>query len=287
MFGFLNPKAATQRKAQAGAEAMVRHTKSVWDLADLERRVSLLKRSLQIQDDKLLLAYVHAPWSQIPNGVQVKLALAVTAQEETTALAIKMDRVSALGHKAGEIAAQGFSTEQFSQFFGQKTLAANWNSEKALGIWYALGRFCFLISIGSLGSVQDADMNSLIVSGQEALMATWGMPEPTLRPFEGFNGTKLADAYSVYKAINNGEMFGRFFALFVSEILGNNVSFSSNDFSDGTLGQLLRGEGMEIDPFLANEVSSMFFKTKKTIHEFVYPLLSEIYHNFASALRPR
>lgn len=148
MFGFLNPKAVSQRKAVAGAEAMVRHAKSVWDSSDLERRTLLLKRSIDIQDDKLFLAYVHAPWSQMPNGVQIKLALAVAAQEETHALTTKMDRVSALGGKAGETLANGFSIEQFSEFFGQKPLAANWNSEEALGIWYALGRFCFLVTIG-------------------------------------------------------------------------------------------------------------------------------------------
>lgn len=287
MFGFLNSKAASQRKAEAGAEAMVRHAKSVWDLADLERRTSLLKRSIDIQDDKLFLAYVHAPWSQIPNGVRLKLALAVTAQEETHALTIKMDRVSALGHKAGEAVAQGFSIQQFSELFGQKPLAASWDSEEALGIWYALGRFCFLVSIGSLEGVQNADMNSLIVSGQGALMATWRMPERSLRRFEDFNGTKLAGAYSAYKSIDNGETFGRFFSLFVSEILGNNVSFSPNDLPNGMLGQLLRGEAAEMDPFLTSEVSSLFVKVKGAIRTSVYPLLSEIYNNFAAALRPR
>lgn len=118
-------------------------------------------------------------------------------------------------------------------------------------------------------------------------MATWRMPESALWRFEDFNGTKLVDAYSVYKSIDNSEMFGRFFSLFVSEILGNNVSFPPNDFSNDTLGQLLKGERVEMDPFLANEVSSMFVQTKTTTREYVYPLLSEIYHNFASALRPR
>lgn len=322
MFGFLNSKAASRQKAQVGAEAMVRHGHAVWDSADVERRTSLLRRVIDIKDDRLFLAYVHAPWSQIPSDVRVNLALAVIAQEETHALTVKMDRVSALGHKAGETVARRFSAEQFSEFFGQKPLAPtapswpsenrivgsyqawekggkeglrdwlkenklpNWNSEEALGTWYALGRFCFLISIGSLEDVRDADMNSLIVSGEGGLMATWRMPESAMRRFDGFNGTKFADAYSVYRSINNGEMLGRFFSLFVCEILGNDVSFSPKDFSSGTLGQMLRGEGVEMDPFLANDISSMFVKTKNAIQPYVCLQLSEIYHNFASALRP-
>jgi hypothetical protein len=322
MFDFLNFKSVSDRKAEAGVEATFRHGHTVWDSADVERRTSLLRRVIDIQDDRLFLAYVHAPWSQIPNEIQVKLALAVMAQEETHALTIKMDRISALGHKAGETVARRFSAEQFSEFFGQKPLAPtapswpsenrivgsyqawekggkeglrdwlkenklpNWNSEEALGTWYALGRFCFLISIGSLEDVRDADMNSLIVSGEGGLLATWRMPESAMRRFEHFNGTKLADAYSVYKLINNGEMFSRFFSLFVAEILGNDISFSANDFSNGTLGQLPRGERVEMDPFLANDVSSMFVKTKQAIQPYVCLQLSEIYHNFALALRP-
>lgn len=285
MFGFLNSKAASQRKAEAAAEATVRHGHVVWDMADVERRTSLLRRALGTQDDRLFLAYIHAPWSQIPDGVRVKLALAVMAQEENDALFLKLDRIRALGDKAGKSVAQCFSVEQFCEFFGQKSFSGNWTLEEALGIWYALGRFCFLISIGSLEGIQDADMNSLLVCGQGGLETTWRMPEATLSRFEDFNATKLAAAYSVYKSIDNGEKFGRFFSLFISEILGNDVSFSLNDFSKGMVAQVLQGERMEMDPFLANEVSSMFVKVKKSIHAYIYTGLRDILTDFASALK--
>lgn len=198
-----------------------------------------------------------------------KSKTAIRQNSHTAVEAInKIAHYETLGRKIGESVAQSFSAEQFGQFFGQKPFAPNWTLDDALGIWYCLGRFCFLISIGTLEGLKEADGHTLIESGEEALMTTWKMRESAMRRFNAFIETKVASAYSIYKSISNPEMFGRFFTLFVSEILGRAQSFSPEVFSGGMVAQLLQGEELEMDPGLRVGVSRMFVDVKSAAHEY-------------------
>ena|ERR1700722_7928376 len=249
MFGFRKSKTASQRNLYATAEAELKLAKTAWDSADVDRRTSLLKKAIDIKDDKLFLAYVHAPWPQIPGGVQLKLDMAM----------IEMEFFETLARKIGEVVALCFSAEQLIKYFGQKTFTANWTFNDALGVWYCLGRFCFLVSVGSLNGIHEADVAAILDVGQKHLMAGWKMSGPTLQRFEEFNGTKLEGAYSIYKSITDGQAFARFFSLFVSAILGNDISFSPNEFSLGWLAQILQSSGeFDMDPVLTTEISSLF-----------------------------
>jgi len=257
MFGFMGSKAAAQRKSEAAAMASVKRAQYVWDYADLSKRTSLLKRVINAQDDRLFLAYVHATWPQIPYSDRMKLVLEVMRREGNERTV----------NRAGEMVAKCFSAETFNLLFGQRPYGANWTLNDALGIWHSLGCFCFLISIGSLIGLPEADEGYVVGLGQKALMKTWNMPAPALKRFELFNATKLPSAISIYTPISDSETFGRFISLFISEITGKDVSFSPNELSSSMLERLLQGQETDIDPFLHNKVASLFATVKSGVRE--------------------
>lgn len=258
MFGFRS-KAAERPKSDGAAEAKVKRAQSVWDYADLSKRTSLLRAVIDTQDDRLFLAYVHAPWSQIPYGDQMKLTMEV----------MRLDGNERLARRAGEIVAGIFSAETFHSLFAQKPLAANWTSDDALGVWHSLGRFCFLISIGSIKGLQKYEVNFVIESGQASMMNAWRMPKPVLYSFERFNGEKLASVFATYTSLSSAEMYSTFFRFFVSEILGNHVSFTPEDVSASGLEQILKGQLVDLDPFLPAKVSSAFTQLQEQMRDYV------------------
>lgn len=258
MFGF-GSKAAEQRKHEASLEATVKRAHSVWDYADLSKRTSLLRKVIDTQDDRIFSAYVHAPWSQIPQGDQMKLTIEV----------MKLDDNERLARKAGEIVAGIFSADTFQTLFGDKPLAANWTSDDALGVWHSLGRFCFLISIGTITGFLKHEVNFVIDAGQASMMNVWKMPKPVLFSFEQFNGDRLAPVFAAYTLLSSAEMYNTFFSFFVSEILGNHVSFTPEDVSAGRLEQILQGQLVGIDPFLSTKVSSAFTQLQMGTRDYV------------------
>ncbi|MDE3188248.1 MAG: hypothetical protein KGM96_12115 [Acidobacteriota bacterium] len=258
MFGF-GSKAAEQRKSEAAAEARVKRAHSVWDYADLSKRTSLLNNIIDTQDDKIFLAYVHAPWSQIPFNDQMKLTMEV----------MKLDGNEKLSRRAGEIVAGIFSAETFHSLFGEKPLASNWTSNDALGVWHSLGRFCFLISIGSIKGFQKHEVDFVIKTGQASMMSVWRMSKPVLFSFERFNGDRLASVFVTYKSLSSAEMYNTFFSFFVSEILGDHVSFTPEDVSASGIERILKGQVADLDPLLLNKVSSAFTQLQVQIRDYV------------------
>lgn len=257
MFGFLGSKTASQRKSEAGVVASVKRAQSVWDCADLDKRVSLLRRIINTQDDRLFLAYVHATWAQIRYDHQMKLVLEVMRRDGNDGLVKIMTKM----------VTNCFSAETFNLAFSQKPLADNWTFEDALAIWYCLGRFCFLVAVASIPGLPEADGLNAADVGTRELTGIWNMPEHTFKRFNEFNETKLSSMFSLYTSLSDGEAFGRFFALIVSQITGRDVSFSVDDFSSGMLVQLLTGQEMDFDPFLRNKISSLFVMVKDGVHE--------------------
>jgi hypothetical protein len=83
MFGFWKSNDESWRNKFASTEAMVKRGHIAWDNADVELRTLLLKNVMDIEDDRLFLAYVHAAWGQIPESVQLKIAGAVMVYQET------------------------------------------------------------------------------------------------------------------------------------------------------------------------------------------------------------
>jgi hypothetical protein len=258
MFGF-GSKAAEQRKSEASVAARIKRAQGMWDYADLSKRTSLLKNVIDTQDDRLFLAYVHAPWSQIPYDDRRKLTIEV----------MKLDGNERLSRRAGEIVAGIFSAETFHSLFNDKHLAANWTSDDALGVWHSLGRFCFLISIGSIQGFRKHEVDFVIDAGQASMINAWKMPKPVLFSFERFNGDRLASVFAAYTSLTSAEMYSTFFRFFVSEILGNHVSFTAEDLSASGLEQILKGQLVDSDPFLSTKVSSAFTQLQDQIRDYV------------------
>ena len=130
--------------------ARVKRAQGMWDYANLSKRTLLLRGIIDTQDDRLFLAYVHAPWLQIPYGDRMKLTMEV----------MRLDGNERLSRRAGEIVAGTFAADTFQSLFGEKPLAASWTSDDALGVWHSLGRFCFLISIGSITGFRKHEVDS-------------------------------------------------------------------------------------------------------------------------------
>lgn len=258
MFGF-GSKTAEQRKSEAAVAAGIKRAQGMWDYADLSKRTSLLRNVIDTQDDRVFLAYVHAPWSQIPYDNRMKLTMEVR----------RIDGNERLARRAGEIVAGIFSAETFQSLFGEKPLAANWTSDDALGVWHSLGRFCFLISIGSITGFQKHEVDFVIEAGQASMMSVWKMPKPVLFNFERFNGDRLASVFATYTSLSTAEMYSTFFRFFVSEILGNHVSFTPEDVSASGLEQILKGQLVDLDPFLSTKVSSAFTNLQVQIRDYV------------------
>lgn len=259
MFEFLSTKSAAQRKSEAGAVEAVRRAQAVWSNADLSKRTSLLSKVIDTQDDRVFLAYVHSQWSQIPYDDRMKLTLQVMKYEDN-------ERVA---RRAGQIVAEGFDAENFNKAFAQMPLAPNWTSDDALGVWYSLGRFCFLISIGSIQGFEEHEIDNIIESGQASMMNTWRMSKDVRDRFERFNDDRLASVFSTYTSLSSPEAFRAFFTFFVSEILGTEASFTPSDASASLLDRLLQGQGLDSDPCLISKVSSMFSYMQKAIHDYV------------------
>lgn len=67
----------------ARAEALVKHAHSVWDKADVELRTLLLRNVKDFEDDRLFLAYVNAPWAQLPDNFRLNLTRVIIVYEDT------------------------------------------------------------------------------------------------------------------------------------------------------------------------------------------------------------
>jgi hypothetical protein len=248
MFGLWGSKAKSQHGSEAATLATIKRAQSFWDLAELGTRTSLLKRVIETEDDRLFLAYVHSKWSQIPYSDQMNLVIEVTRRDGNYRL---LNRVS-------KMVADGFSLHTFNLAFGTTPLAEGWTFDDAIAIWYCLGRFCFLVAVGSVLGLREEDALNSADTVSKDLMKIWNMPEPSFKRFLQFNETKLPSMYSLYTSLNDATMFRKFFGLVVSEITGHDASFSVDNLSESFLVRVLEGKEMNMDAGLQNDVSSVF-----------------------------
>ena len=69
MFGWLKPRA--QR---------------FWEIADIAVRTLIVRSVMTIEDGRLLLAYVNAPWWRLPELVRMKISAAIILYSDTPEL---------------------------------------------------------------------------------------------------------------------------------------------------------------------------------------------------------
>jgi hypothetical protein len=81
MFGLFK-----RHNPHASLEAKIRRAHAVWDTADVEVRTTLIRSILNIEDDRLFLAYVNAQWARLPDDVRAKITGAVMVYDDTPGL---------------------------------------------------------------------------------------------------------------------------------------------------------------------------------------------------------
>src|SRR5208337_753078 len=116
----------------------------VRDSADVAKRTEMLEAAVEIENDRMFLALVHAPWSQLPESTRLKIAEALIKRDSEISL------VETAARHIGETIAVCYSEFEFDVLFGKLVFDEGWTREHALGVWYGLGRFCLFTSIGAL-----------------------------------------------------------------------------------------------------------------------------------------
>ncbi len=101
------------------------------------------------------------------------------------------------------------------------------------------------------------------------MLNAWKMPKPVLDSFERFNSDRLVSVFATYTSLTTPEAYSRFFRFFVSEILGNHVSWTPEDVSASGLEEILKVQLVNLDPFLSTKVSSAFTYLQAQIRDYV------------------
>lgn len=254
MFGLFGSKSPTRQNPYAAVEAAVKNTGRVWDSADVEKRTKLLEGTIEIENDRMFLAVVNAPWSQLPESTRLKLCEVLT-KRDTEEYFVK----TATKHM-GEIVADSYSEAEFDALFGAQKYDEKWSREHALGIWYGLGRFCLFISIGQLQRLREQDFEIAVNAGDSGLLGKWKMSDPTRKTYGEFSALKIPLILQIYRQIRGADERRLLFLMLMSEMQGNGINVSVDDFSKGCLELLLRGLRIDVDPIVLSRVSSMFSK---------------------------
>ncbi len=262
MFGLFGSKSPTRQNPYATAEAAVKNTGRVWDSADVEKRAKLLEGTIDIENDRMFLAFVNAPWSQLPESTRLKLSETLI-KRDTEEYFVR----TATKHM-GEIVADSYSEAEFDALFGPQKYDEKWSREHALGIWYGLGRFCLFISIGQLQRLREQDFETAVSAGDNGLLGKWKMSDSTRKTYGEFSALKIPPILQIYRQIDGPDERLLFFLMVVSEIQGNEINVSLDDFSKGCLELLLRGLRIDVDPIVLSKLSSMFSKVLEAVQLF-------------------
>jgi len=103
---------STPMKRSQDAFKQVGHT---WDSSDVEKRAKLLGNIEGLEDDRVFLAIVHAPWSQLPESTRVRL-FEIWCKRD-----VENHRVEIAAKGIGEaISTMRFSEAHFDSIFGNQ-----------------------------------------------------------------------------------------------------------------------------------------------------------------------
>ena len=262
MLGLFGSKNSTRRNSYAALEEAVENAGRVWDTADVEKRVELLEKAKRIEDDRMFLAFVHVPWSQLPESTRLGI-FEVLAKRDTEDHFVK----TAARHMGGNVA-DSYSEAEFDALFGNQEYDENWSRERALGVWYGLGRFCLFISIGQLQRLRERDYETAVNAGEDGLLSRWKMSDATRKSYERFGALKIPLILQMYREIDDREKLRLFFLVVMSEMLGHETTVSTDDFSGGYLALVLRGVRMDVELTILSRVSSMFGRVKEAAQVF-------------------
>ncbi len=160
-----------------------------------------------------------------------------------------------------------FSTDTFRDLFGEREMAEGWTWNDAVAAWYSLGHFALVIAAWSVYA-NNARTAPVLDCCRPKLLEHWNLSP------NGAISAKLkkivneidSEAFASYVRCKDGTLLHRFFARYVSRILGAPVPFSERNVSeDELLGIRYRGE----DPILHATVCRLFLDTCAEIKKLI------------------
>ena len=252
MFGIFGSRNSSRQTSISSTEEAVKQVSRMWDSSDVEKRAKLLGNIKGMEDDRLFLAIVQAPWSQLPGSTQVKI-FELWAKRDAEEHFVKT-----AGKYIGELISESYSETEFDALFHNHKYPDNWSRDRALSVWYGLGRFCFFISVGQLNRLREQDYEIAVNAGDRSLLSKWNMSDFTRRNYETFGAQKIPLLLPIYRQIDDNEKLNVFFLILMSEMMGNETNISTDDFSQGLLA--LQLNRIDIDPTILSRVSAMFYR---------------------------
>ena len=241
---------STPMKRSQEAFKQVGHT---WDSSDVEKRTKLLGSIEGLEDDRVFLAIVHAPWSQLPESTRVRL-FEIWCKRD-----VENHRVEIAAKGIGEaISTMRFSEAHFDSIFGNQEYDEHWSRERALGIWYGLGKICLLVSLGGLQRLKREYYETADDIGTGVLLSNWRMSDTTRGYYENFVNHRLPLFLQMYLKVDSKEKLRLFFDVLVSEMMGQEATISADDFAQGLLALLLKGWTIDPNPIEVASVSRGF-----------------------------
>jgi hypothetical protein len=259
---FLKKKEADSTPMKRSQEAF-KQVGHMWDSSDVEKRAKLLGNIEGLEDDRMFLAIVHAPWAQLPESTRIKLFELWCRRD------VESHRVEIAAKGIGQvIATMRFSEAHFDSSFGAQEHNENWSRERALGIWYGLGKICLLVSLGNLQRLKREYYETADNVGTSVLLSNWKMSDATREHYERFVNHRLPLFLQMYLKVDSKEQLTLFFDVIVSEMMGQEATISADDFAQGLLALLLKGWRVNPHPIAAVSVSSWFCEVVGAVKEY-------------------
>lgn len=150
-----------------------------------------------------------------------------------------------------------FSQKTFIELFGEQSFAENWTVSDALGVWYALGYFCYLTCVSVSGEFEPHLLTPLLDSGYDQLLYQWKMPDSVSSRFKVFVKANIREITRSFDNAKDPTRLNYFFVQFSDRIMGGSATFANTSLPES----LLKGDQLFCtNPILATSLSRLFIE---------------------------
>ncbi len=147
-----------------------------------------------------------------------------------------------------------FSLAHFVQLFSGAQAAEGWTADDALAAWYSLGNLALVVSTWTVYNDR-ARAPRIIARARAVLQRRWELTDDLFGRMRAAIDETEASALRAFMSCKEGADLSRFFARYVSRILGAPVPFSQRTvFEDEMAGIIYMGD----DPILHAAVCRTF-----------------------------
>jgi hypothetical protein len=160
-----------------------------------------------------------------------------------------------------------FSASEFAELFEDKPLSSGWQLGNALAVWYSLGHFA--LAVAAWTSYNEPDKVSRILDlCRPALSKQWNLSEGMIELVRKSVNETEAEAFKSFVGCESEIELGRFFARWVSRILGAPIPFSRRTvFDDQLMGLKYVGVDPILHALLCHQFISVCGATKRLLYE--------------------